>query len=316
MTEYETAILSGLSQQAKAVFRQNLRTLEKLVARSVSFPAFLDAYLQCVMEIYAANAAAIWVREKDRTTLRLQAQVNLAVLGLEGELEEEHMKLLQYALRRSPPDPFLVKPYSAAASRATATNPTDSFVVLGPVDNRGDVVAVVELFLGPKPARARTTRDQDSYVVLLKRLIWLLCRRVERELDRDVGPMEALTQVAGQIATCRQEIELHQVAVRRSIENTVRGLAGLNCGSFEANRAAAKSVQQLLAENGLRVACPDCGEPAILRCQRAGNSKTGVFQFDHMVAGRRTFHGGATSFPLVTVTPAPPRRRAIAERRK
>jgi len=316
MTEHETAILSGLSQQAKTVFRRNLRSLEKLVARSMSFPAFLDAYLKCVTEIYAATAAAIWVRDKDRTTLQVQAQINFSALGLEGELEEEHMKLLQYALQRSPPDPFLVKPYSAAEARATASNPTDSFVVLGPVDNRGDAVAVVELFLGPKPARARTTRDQDSYVVLLKRLIWLLCRRVERELDRDAGPVEALTQVAGQITTCRREIELHQAAVRRSIENTVRGLAGLNCGTFEANRAAAKSVQQLLAESGLRVACPECGQPAILRCQRAGNSKTGVFQFDHVVAGRRTFHGGSTSFPLVTVTPAPPRRRTNAQRRK
>lgn len=309
MTDYETAILSGLSEQAKTVFRQNLRSLEKLVARSMSFPAFLDAYLHCLMEIYAATAAAIWVREKDRASLRLQAQINFSALGLEGGLEEEHGKLLQYALRRSPPDPFLVKPYSAAAARAAASNPTDSFVVLGPVDNRGDVVAVVELFLGPKPARARTARDQDSYVVLLKRLIWLLCRRVERELDRDAGPVETLTRVTGQIATCRQEIELHQAAIRRSVENTVRGLAGLNCGTFDANRAAAKSVQQLLAENGLRVTCPECGEPAILRCQRAGNSKAGVFQFDHVVAGRRTFHGGSTSFPLVTVTPTPPRRR-------
>jgi predicted RNA-binding Zn-ribbon protein involved in translation (DUF1610 family) len=315
MTEYETAILSGLSQQAKAVFRKNLRALDKLVAKRMSFPAFLDAYLQCVMEIYAATAAAIWVREQDGANLHLQAQINFPALGLEGELEAQHMKLLRYALQRSPPDPFLVRPYSAAAARAQATNPTDSFVVLGPVDNRGDVVALVELFLGPKPARARTARDQDSYVVLLKRLIWLLCRRVERELDRDVGPVQALTRAAGQIAACRQEIELHQAAVRRSIENTVRGLAGLNCGSFEANRAVAKSVQQLLAESGLRVACPDCGQPAILRCQRAGNAKTGVFQFDHVVAGRRTFHGGSTSFPLVTVTPSPPRRRTNAASR-
>jgi predicted RNA-binding Zn-ribbon protein involved in translation (DUF1610 family) len=282
----------------------------------MSFPAFLEEYLRCVMEIYAATAAAIWVREKDPDVLHLQAQINCASLGLDGELEEEHLKLLRYALRRTPPDPFLVKPYSAPAARTKVSNPTDSFVVLGPVDNRGDVVAIVELFLGPKPARAQTARDQDSYVVLLKRLIWLLCRRVERELDRDAGPVKTLAQVSGQITACRQAIELHQAAIRRSIENAVRGLAGLNCGSFEANRAFARSVQQLLAENGLRVACPECGEPAILRCQRGGNAKTGVFQFDHVVAGRRTFHGGSTSFPLATVTPAPPRRRKNSEQRK
>jgi hypothetical protein len=170
------------------------------------------------------------------------------------------------------------------------------------------VVAVVELFLGPRPVRARTVRDRDSYVLLLKRLIWYLCRRIERELDRDAGPAKTLVQVGQQLATCRQEIELHRAAVRRSIESAVRGLAGLNCGSLEANRAVAKSVQQLLAENGLRVACSECGQAAILRCQRAGSAKTGAFQFDHVVDGHRTFHGGSTSFPLVRVIPAPPRR--------
>jgi predicted RNA-binding Zn-ribbon protein involved in translation (DUF1610 family) len=145
-------------------------------------------------------------------------------------------------------------------------------------------------------------------VLLLKRLIWYLCRRIECELDRAAPPDAAVAQVAARMAACRQEIVLHQVAIRRAVEGAVRGLAGMNCGSFAANRAMAKSVQVLLAENGLRLVCPECGQPAILRCQRAGTSKTGAFQYDHTVDGRRTFHGGSTSFPLATVVPAPPRR--------
>lgn len=308
MTETETAILSGLSEEARSVFRTNLRALEKLIAKSMTFPAFLDEYLRCVMEIYAGTAAAIWVRGQGGDDLQLKAQINFGALGLDGEYERAHLDLLRHALQTSPAEPFLVKPYSAAASGVTASNPTDSFVVLGPVDNQGDVVAVVEVFLGPKPARARTTRDRASYVLLLKRLIWILCRRIECELDRGAAPQQALERASRQLAGCRAGIELHQRAIQRGIEGTVRSLAGVNCGSFEANRALAKSVQELLAENGLRVACPECGEPAILRCQRAGNSKTGAFQFDHVLSGRRTFHGGSSSFPLVAVVPAPKRR--------
>jgi len=170
-------------------------------------------------------------------------------------------------------------------------------------------VAVVEVFLGPKPARARTARDRESYVLLFKRLIWLFCRRIECELDRGAAPERALAQIAHQVTACRKGIDRYQAAIGRAVEDTVRGFAGLNCGSLEANRILAKSVQELLAENGLRVVCPECGQPAILRCQQAGNSKTGVFQFDHVVSGRRTFHGGASSFPLVGVAAAPPRRR-------
>ena len=308
MTSNEVALLSNLSEEAQAVFRRNLRKLDKLVAKRISFPAFLNAYLRCVADMYAATAAAIWVREQGRDELQLKAQINFASLGLDDELKPAHAGLLRFAQRQSPPHPFLVKPYSAPTAEAGVSNPTDSFVVFGPVDNQGDVVAVVELFLGPRPARARTTRDQESYVLLLKRLIWHLCRRVECELDRGAAPEKTLAQAAAQMASCRQEIMLHQVAIRRAVEGTLRGLAGLNSGSFEANRVLARSVQELLAENGLRLVCPECGQPAILRRQRAGNSKAGAFQYDHAVAGRRTFHGGSTSFPLVVVVPAPPRR--------
>ncbi len=309
MTSHEIALLDNLSDEAQAVFRDNLRALDKLITKRIPFPSFLDAYLQCVSDMYAATAAAIWVRERDGHELRLQAQINYDAVGLEGEFSRAHDDLLQFALQQSPPNPFLVKPYSAPWAAAQVSNPTDSFVVLGPVDNQGDVVAVVELFLGPRPVRARTSRDQESYVLLLKRLIWYLCRRVECELDRGADAGQTLARAAAQMMACRQEIAKHQVAIRRSIEGTLRGLAGADCGSFEANRTLAKSVQEMLAENGLRVACPECGQPAILRCQRAGNSKSGAFQYDHAVAGRRTFHGGSTSFPIVTVVPAPPRRK-------
>ena len=87
MTSHETALLSRLSEEAQAVFQRNLRALDKLVTKSMSFPAFLDAYLRCVAEMYAATAAAIWVRDRGRDDLQLQVQINYSALGLEGDSE-------------------------------------------------------------------------------------------------------------------------------------------------------------------------------------------------------------------------------------
>lgn len=60
-----------------------------------------------------------------------------------------------------------------------------------------------------------------------------------------------------------------------------------------------------------RVACPKvgCGQPAILRCAAAGNSKIGVFQFDHSIDGKRTSHLGTSALPTLHFVAAPADRR-------
>lgn len=73
-------------------------------------------------------------------------------------------------------------------------------------------------------------------------------------------------------------------------------------------------VHALLDENGLRPACLECNEPAILRA----NSKleTGSFLFDHYVPkldGKngekvRTNHGCYLDFPLITTVVNAPKR--------
>ena len=83
------------------------------------------------------------------------------------------------------------------------------------------------------------------------------------------------------LAATRAEIESFKHAIQVSLEVTLNSFAGSNFGSIQNNKTFARSIQELLDSNGLRVACPECGSPAILRCQSAGNSKTGVFLYDH-----------------------------------
>jgi hypothetical protein len=99
--------------------------------------------------------------------------------------------------------------------------------------------------------------------------------------------------------------------VRRGMEELLIALAGKSFGSLEANQAVARGVQGLLNRLGLRVACPKagCGKPAVLRCAAAGNSRQGVFHFDHSSSNRRTTHMGSSAFPSLTLVDAPPDRR-------
>ncbi len=70
-------------------------------------------------------------------------------------------------------------------------------------------------------------------------------------------------------------------------------------------KAFARSLQRLLNRLGLRLQCPECGEPSAIRGGVYGNSKQGVFRFEHSAAGKKISHATTTDLPRLTVL-APP----------
>ena len=109
-----------------------------------------------------------------------------------------------------------------------------------------------------------------------------------------------LVELASILDTTRSE------TIRR-IELQLASLEGSRLDSLLANQWLAKSIHQLLDSHGFRVSCPECGEPAIMRCLAVGNSTSGSFVFDHYLAGGRTFHGGRGAVPKLVVVPKPAR---------
>lgn len=83
--------------------------------------------------------------------------------------------------------------------------------------------------------------------------------------------------------------------------------SGQSLSTLEDKQAFVRAVHSLLDDNGLRLECPTCGEPAILRCMKTGNSLQGCFLFDHRVGGKRTMHGGRNEIPSLVVTDKPVR---------
>ncbi len=83
--------------------------------------------------------------------------------------------------------------------------------------------------------------------------------------------------------------------------------SGQALATLEDKQAFVRAIHTLLDDNGLRLECPTCGEPAILRCMKTGNSLQGCFLFDHRVGGKRTMHGGRNEIPSLVVTDKPVR---------
>ena len=211
--------------------------------------------------------------------------------------------LVRYGLGRNAA--FLVEPQGTPDARTAITNPTDGHLLFGPIDSQGDRIGVLELNLGSPRENGRTAAGRLCQVAWLDHLTHYLRQGLE---NRFLGNLAPLQPALVNLAATRAEIEGFKRAIRVSLEVTLNGFTGWNFGSLNNNRTFTKNVQEVLDSNGLRVECPECGTPAILRCQPAGNAKTGVFLYDHYLDSGRTFHGGRTTFPQLKLVPKAPRR--------
>lgn len=308
VSSLDTELIGHLAPRERDSFDQQFRSLRRLPSSDRNLPQFLDDYLAGIVGLFAATAGAIWFRgsstAQDTGIYSPKAQLGMERLALSGEAEAAHLRLIEDAARRG--GVALVKPFSAPRARSTVSNPTDSFVLLGPVRHRDQTIGVVELLLGPTPPRGTTAMERKRYVAWLAHCLPILCDGIERRFLATSAPLNVALD---DLARADQGVELHREVIRRTLEQSLHAFVGWNFGTIPDNQAFAGKVHELLERHGFRVLCPECGAPAILRCQAAGNARSGVFLFDHYLDAGRTFHGGPTTFPRVTLVAKPPRRR-------
>lgn len=298
-------LLDRIAPSHRLAFRRDYEAIRQLPGAPTDLQQFLDDFLDHCHRLYAATAGAIWFHGPDGGPLAMKSSVGIEHLGLDNGHQHAHRELLSYAASQN--KAFVVKPYSAPAPGAGVSNPTDSFVVVAPIEDAGRRLGILELYLGPTPRRGKTIEERHRYAMWLDHLVRYLCQGVEL---RFLGSSAPLQPALVNLAATRAEIEGYQDAIRRSLEVTLNCYAGMSFGSLRNNQAFMRGVHELLEENGLRIACAECGAPSILRCQSAGNSKTGVFLYDHYLESGRTFHGGPSTFPTVKLVSKPPRRRS------
>ena len=298
------SILDELAGNEKLAFRNQLQQLLELAHQPFDLQHFLNAFLLNSCQLFAANAGMIWFADESGRGVEAKAQVRTEHLLLDDETQVAHERLILDGL--SLKSSVVVKPFSALAPQATSSNPTDSFLVLGPVRVAKNNIAVVELVLGPKPLRGYEPHLQAAYARWLDYILVSLADGIER---RFFHANATLLPALSRLNAVTDEVQVLKQVIQERVERSLQGFAGMNFGTLKSNQEFARSVHSLLDGHGFRVVCPECGAAAILRCQKAGNSKSGAFVFDHYLETGRTFHGGPSTFPNIRLTTKPPRRK-------
>ena len=298
-------VLENALPNQREFFESECGALAALAAADIEMDEFLNAFLRHLTHLFGVPRGALWLRNPGEVRLAMKARIGDGEGDLAAAPPMEREAILRFALSQR--KAFSAAPRSVMNSRIPVPNPTDSHLFLGPVRSHGDGIGVIELAFPRTLLPPAGAAGSPSHLAWLDDLAQVLAQGIE---SRFLGNLAPLQPALVNLAATRAEIEGFKHAIQVSLEITLSSFAGWNFGSFGNNRTFTKNVQDLLDSNGLRVECPECGSPAILRCQAAGNAKTGVFVYDHYLESGRTFHGGPTTFPRLRLVPKPPRRNA------
>jgi hypothetical protein len=298
--------LAGLPDSVDSA--EHIRHLAELIDSDLPLQSFLELLLPRLCCVYNAPAAVAWMKTQDAVFgVRYRMETLLATVAQ----QKRHERLVQFAFHQK--QPLLVEPDSSKrktdGNENESTNPTDHRLLFAPILHMADPIALIEVVLPVQPK----SLPQESKQIYL-RSAQLIAERVYGGLKRRMAmPAAQIQRAEGELGKLTSDLQVLQQQALRTIEARLAQFQGWAFASLTENQEFAKMVHQLLDSHGLRVVCPECGNPAILRCLGAGNAKNGVFVFDHYLDSGRTFHGGPTTVPLLKIVGKPARRSQSAQ---
>lgn len=295
--------LSGLPNLASHPAGTHVQDLAALIDSDLPLQLFLEQLLPELCNLFAAPAAVAWMKTQGAAGAVFGVRYRMDQVLSSLNEQKKHERLVQVAWQQRAP--MLAEPATKPAEMGSDSgNPTGHLILFGPIVHFGEPIALLEIVL-PKLRAALTAAQRHLYL----RCVQLVAERVYGGLRQRMSmPAASLGQALVQLKQLTGEVESMQQQIRRTLEARLQQFSGWSFMSLAENQEFAKLVQQLLDTHGLRVECPECGNPAILRCLRAGNAKHGAFVYDHYLDSGRTFHGGPTTVPLIRVVPKPARR--------
>lgn len=304
--------LRPLPRAARVRLGAQLERLHRVCGNDSALEPFLEELLDVLGRIFGATAGAFWFRPWGGAGLCPSVRVGFAELPVSAK--------------------GITAIDSSVAAFWQSTEPSvqshadhASTVLVGPIRDGQEAIGAVQLVIIdnqwgqsplPSPAVAPGTaagidsalqQSQEMYSQALDGVMAIIQPALLRRMSvRTVS----LKQVDSGLEQLSQQITGIQRSIRLAIERYLQQLSGATFGSLESNQDFTRSVQKLLEAHGLRVRCPECGHPSILRCSRNANSPSGVFVFDHYLPEGRTFHGGGRTLPNIRVVAKPTRRKS------
>lgn len=303
--------LRPLPRAARVRLGAQLERLQRVCGNDSALEPFLEELLDVLGRIFGAAAGAFWFRPWGGAGLCPSVRVGFGELPVSAK--------------------GLTAIDGSVAAFWQATEPSiqnhaehASTVLIGPIRNGQEAIGAVQLVIidnqweqppqhvpandvaGGEHLDSQAQHSQERYSQALDGVMAIIQPALLKRMSvRTVS----LKQVDAGIEQLSQQIAGIQRSIRLAIERYLQQLSGATFGTLESNQEFVRSVQKLLEAHGLRVRCPECGHPSILRCSRNANSPSGVFVFDHYLQGGRTFHGGGRTLPNIRVVAKPSRRK-------
>lgn len=282
-----------------------IRKLERSVHSDLTLQPFLEEVLPIIVEHFEAVGGLVWLRPHGGHGSWFALRHQMEPIQFAPLEAKKHERLVQFAWQQKAP--LLLAPKSKVAGQPG--NPINYSLAFSPIVHWGEPIALLELVMLAEQA-PKTLVLQRALLQALQVAAGYLHSGLRPRLNL---PAATISQAAFAVDAIKDEIRSYEESLKKSIESRLRQFQGWSFGSLQENQAFAKMVHELLDQHGLRVQCPECSSPAILRCIKAGNSKHGVFVFDHYLETGRTFHGGPTSVPGLSIIAKPQRRSGIPE---
>lgn len=289
--------------------------LAHLIDGELPLQPLLEQLLPQLCSLFSGAAAAIWIKAHGDKAAVVGVRYQMDRMLPGAAEQKQHQRLVQLAWRQS--QPLLVECTELQAQRTALpdidlelpSNPTNHPLLFAPVIYQGETLALLEIALTAATAKLTAVQRQ-----LYARAASLVARRLVSGLSDRIHPTPPSVERANeQLESLSGEVRELQQQIRQRFDQRLQHFEGWAFASLADKQVFAKRVQQLLEAHGLRVACCECGHPAILRAVAIGNAKHGAFVFDHYLDSGRTFHGGSTTVPLIRVVSKPARRSARAD---
>lgn len=300
--------LKDLPNAKKGPSAAQVKKLGQLIDNELPLQSFLEKLLPDLSSVFGGIAAVAWLKAAGAPGAVFGVRFNMDSVVETVTQQKKHEQLVQIAWKQR--QPMLAEPTLANSPQEPGVeeNPTNHALLFGPILHAGEAIALLEIVLD-EFEEPPTQAEKQKYL----RAVQLAAERVYGGLrQRMTLPEPTLQNAIDQVNQLTKEVQSMQLQIVRSIEARLQQFHGWSFASLAENQAFAKMVHQILDAHGLRVQCPECGNPAILRCLRAGNAKNGAFVFDHYLESGRTFHGGPTTVPLIKVVKKPARRAALS----
>lgn len=255
---------SNLLEQTRRQINRLVEEISRLSEADLPPTEYYGEFLQRVLTAVAAPAGAVWIRNQ-QGNYQLQYQVNMQLVGLDGENERQiHTELIRAATQMARPQ--LLPPHSGIGpqeeGKVAPGNPTDYVILLAPILVDKQVAGLVEVwqnadrnpnaqhgflqFITKMAELASSyTRNHQLRQMIGQQALWTQLEAFARQVHNSLNPTEVAYLVANE---GRRLIDCDRVSVaqrlgRKSKVEAVSGsdivekrsnLVRLMCSLFDA----------------------------------------------------------------------------------